>query len=172
MQYLLSKFSNLFNHNFYLDNAAKQLEILMQAFEDSGIPKYFPFVALLKNWRIEIKNSFTCIDYRRITNSYIESRNSITRMSSPRQKINLCKSRNPRLPKNSDSPEFLLLCTTSNSNLLNVRRKTPVMIWYFPIVLLPTFFLTNLHLHKACNNIVEHSIVKVLSEEYTTTYFC
>lgn len=31
-------------------------------------------------------------------------------MSSTGQKINLCKSRNPKLSRNSDSPEFLLLC--------------------------------------------------------------
>lgn len=126
MQYLLSKFNNIFNHNFYLDNppkynkrfkrrlnyrdilhmlfdrfpeletaydlkeayiefnktatldnAAEQLETLIQAFEDSGIPEYIPFVTLLKNWRVEIINSFTCIDTRRINNSYIKSRNSI-----------------------------------------------------------------------------------------------
>ena len=54
-----------------------ELETLIQAFEDSGIPEYTQFVTLLKNWRVEIINSFTCIDTRRINNSYIESRNSI-----------------------------------------------------------------------------------------------
>ena len=55
---------------------AEQLEALIQALEDSGIPEYIPFVTLLKNWHVEIINSFTCIDTRRINNFYIESRNS------------------------------------------------------------------------------------------------
>lgn len=93
-------------------------------------------------------------------------------MSSTRQKINLCKSRNPKLSRNSDSPEFLLLCTTSYSNLIDARRKIPVMIWYFPVAMLPTFFLTSLHLYEVCNNIVEHRVVKVFPREYTITYFC
>ena len=96
----------------------------------------------------------------------------VTRMSSTRQKINLCKSRNPKLSRNSDSPEFLLLCTTSYSNLIDARRKIPVMIWYFPVAMLPTFFLTSLHLYEVCNNIVEHRVVKVFPREYTITYFC
>ena len=86
--------------------------------------------------------------------------------------INLCKSRNPKLSRNSDSPEFLLLCTTSYSNLIDARRKIPVMIWYFPVAMLPTFFLTSLHLYEVCNNIVEHRVVKVFPREYTITYFC
>lgn len=95
-----------------------------------------------------------------------------TRMSSTRQKINLCKSRNPKLSRNSDSPEFLLLCTTSYSNLIDARRKKPVMIWYFPVAMLPTFFLTSLHLYEVCNNIVKHRVVKVFPREYTIAYFC
>ena len=97
---------------------------------------------------------------------------SATRMSSTRQKINLCKSRNPKLSRNSDSPEFLLLCTTSYSNLIDARRKKPVMIWYFPVAMLPTFFLTSLHLYEVCNNIVKHRVVKVFPREYTIAYFC
>ena len=100
MHYLLSKFNNIFNHNFYLDNPSKynnrlkrhlnyrdilhmlfdrfpEPKTLIQAFEDSGIPEYTPFVPLLKNQRVEIINAFTCIDTKRINNSYIESRNSI-----------------------------------------------------------------------------------------------
>ena len=74
--------------------------------------------------------------------------------------------------KHTTKNKFLLLCTTSYSNLIDARRKIPVMIWYFPVAMLPTFFLTSLHLYEVCNNIVEHRVVKVFPREYTITYFC
>lgn len=120
--------------------------------------------------RLLQKHGLPRIRFHELRHPYVK--HTTKNKSLQRQKINLCKSRNPKLSRNSDSPEFLLLCTTSYSNLIDARRKIPVMIWYFPVAMLPTLFLTSLHLYEVCNNIVEHRVVKVFPREYTITYFC
>ena len=120
--------------------------------------------------RLLQKHGLPRIRFHELRHPYVK--HTTKNKSLQRQKINLCKSRNPKLSRNSDSPEFLLLCTTSYSNLIDARRKIPVMIWYFPVAMLPTLFLTSLHLYEVCNNIVEHRVVKVFPREYTITYCC
>lgn len=64
-----------FNATSDIQTAADRFDEIRQYFLDSGINEYDEFITLLRNWKIEIINSFTRIDGRRINNSYIESKN-------------------------------------------------------------------------------------------------
>ena len=64
-----------FNATCSKKDAPEKLAEQIAAFADSEIPEYIEFYNLLINWNTEIINSFSIIGLRRISNSYIESRN-------------------------------------------------------------------------------------------------
>lgn len=64
-----------FNFTATVDNAAESLELLISKFQDSKISEYIPFWKMLKNYRLEIINSFSRVNGYRINNGNIERKN-------------------------------------------------------------------------------------------------
>lgn len=64
-----------FNETATLKDAAEKLADQINQFADCHIEEYVEFYNLMVNWSQEIINSFTKVDFKRINNSYIESRN-------------------------------------------------------------------------------------------------
>ncbi len=72
-----------FNNTATPDTAKDKLADIIAKFGQANIKEYEEFYNLLINWNIEIINSFSIYNNRRINNSYIESRNgSIERLIS------------------------------------------------------------------------------------------
>jgi len=65
-----------FNATADITNAERQLDTLIKDFNDSNIPEYTEFVTLLKNWKVEVINSFTLYKGRRLNTSVAESMNA------------------------------------------------------------------------------------------------
>lgn len=57
----------------------KDIEEFILSFSKLNISQFNPFITALKNWHVEIANSFTYFNGRRINNSYAEGINSIVK---------------------------------------------------------------------------------------------
>lgn len=66
-----------FNSSATRETAEDGLNNMIRKFADCNIPEYVDFYNLLVNWHIEIINSFTVYNGKRINNSSIESRNKM-----------------------------------------------------------------------------------------------
>ena len=79
LAYNLKERYRRFNKKCTYENAEKELDILMKAFQLSGIPEYKEFCDLLTHWKQEIINSFIIAEAtdNRLSNAKTESMNNL-----------------------------------------------------------------------------------------------
>lgn len=69
-----------FNQLLNRDNAKAEIDVLISKFKDHSCSEVRRIGRTLSKWRTEIINSFSRINYRRISNGPIESRNNIIKL--------------------------------------------------------------------------------------------
>lgn len=74
--YLLKESYRNFNKTADYNTCAEQLDDLIHQFRNNQSEEMIAITKMLNSWRTEIKNSFICVDDRRLSNGPIESMNS------------------------------------------------------------------------------------------------